>query len=146
MDEKSFGSISVIRSRGRNGIASRGEGTDTRRCLQWHRGGQKGGTESWSQVFRMFSKDRCWSRVTPTNQIRGILVTRTIPGQGDLGRFQVFSTYIHPIFSSSPKNNNVLEAVGFKGGLQVPRNRVAYALPLQLHRPYPTKTQVALQS
>ena len=59
---------------------------------------------------------------SPANRIRGILVTRTIPGQGGLWLFGLQPA----ILSSSRKNHNVLEAVGFKGRLQVRRDRHAY--------------------
>lgn len=44
--------------------------------------------------------------------------------------------------SKTSKNDNVLEAVGFEGCLQVCRNRDAYTFILQLIRSYPSKTRL----
>ena len=75
-----------------------------------------------------------------TNQIRGISVTRTIPGQGDLWLFG-----LQPAILSS-KDRNVLEAVDFKGRPEVRRDRNAYTLFPQSNRPCPNRPRLAAQS
>lgn len=80
----------------------------------------------------------------PANRIRGILVTRTIPGRGGLWLFG--HKAIHPLPLLIPKKHNALKAVGFEGRLEARRNRDAYTLPFQLNRSYPSKTRFATQS
>jgi len=75
-----------------------------------------------------------------TNQIRGISVTRTISGQGDLWLFG-----LQPAILSS-KDHNVLEAVDFKGRSEVRRDRNAYTLFPQPNRPCPNRPRLAAQS
>jgi len=83
------------------------------------------------------------SNYSPANRIRGILVTRAIPGQAVLW---LFVLQLAIPFSPSSKSRNVLEPVGFQGRLEVCQNREAYTLPSQLNRPCPNKPQVAVQS
>jgi len=77
-----------------------------------------------------------------TNQIRGISVTRTIPGRGDLWLFGLQLA----ILSSSTKDHDVLEAVDFKGSPEVRRDRNAYTLFTQPNRPCQNRPRLAIQS